>query len=277
MTTIAAGPVQRVSFYFAPHEDDWQLFMNPSAFHDVLDSETKSVFIHVTAGDAGLGIGNGGRRHPLYAARETGAECAIRFMADSNNRVPVATSISTPTFNGRPIRRVSYRNVVAFFLRLPDGSPDGGGYADTGHQSLGRLADGRIHALTAIDGTASYDSWSALTTTLRSILNFERGHASSLQFNLPELDPARNANDHPDHYMTAKVAFAAAEGLSGRRVHYVGYACANFPENLEGQDRDMKCAVYAVTLAGVLAFDHSISWHHYDQSFIGRSYCRNVD
>src|SRR5262245_29372388 len=25
----------KVSFYFAAHEDDWQLFMNPSAFEDV--------------------------------------------------------------------------------------------------------------------------------------------------------------------------------------------------------------------------------------------------
>ena len=26
----------KVSFYFAAHEDDWQLFMNPSAFEDVI-------------------------------------------------------------------------------------------------------------------------------------------------------------------------------------------------------------------------------------------------
>lgn len=280
MATIAAGVTpedspQRVSFYFAPHEDDWQLFMNPSAFRDVLDSSTKSVFIHVTAGDAGLGTKNGGRQHPLYLARESGAECAIRFMADSDNRPPTEKVVSTPVFNGRPIRRVSYRNTVAFFLRLPDGGPDGEGYVGTRHQSLRRLADGRIHALAATDGTASYDSWSELTATLRSIINFERGHAPSVQFNVPELDPARNANDHPDHYMTAKVALAATEGLSARRVHYVGYASAKLPENLEGEDRDMKCAVYAVTLAGVLALDHPISWRHYDQSFIGRSYCRN--
>ena len=58
-----AGPVsvqdapQRVAFYFSAHQDDWQLFMNPSAFRDVLDG-AKCVFIHMTAGDAGLGIGN---------------------------------------------------------------------------------------------------------------------------------------------------------------------------------------------------------------------------
>ena len=44
----------KVSFYFAAHEDDWQLFMNPSAFEDVVSGATKTVFVHLTAGDAGL-------------------------------------------------------------------------------------------------------------------------------------------------------------------------------------------------------------------------------
>ena len=72
----------RVSFYFAAHQDDWQLFMNPSAFRDVLSSNTKSVFLHMTAGDTGLGVQSGGRKYPYYLARENGAESAIRFMAD---------------------------------------------------------------------------------------------------------------------------------------------------------------------------------------------------
>ena len=273
-SVLEGSAAQRVSFYFAPHQDDWQLFMNPSAFHDVLDPGAKTVFVHLTAGDAGLGTKNGGRQHPLYVARENGAECAIRFMADSNNRPPVERVESAPAFNGRPICRVSYRNTVAFFLRLPDGGPDGDGYINTGQQSLKRLADGQIDTITSIEGTAAYHSWSELTATMRSIIDFERGHAPIIQFSVPELDAARNANDHPDHYMTAKAALAAAEGLNARRVHYVGYASANFPENLEGENRDMKCAVYAVTLAGVLALDHPISWQHYDHSFVGRNYYR---
>jgi hypothetical protein len=39
----------------------------------------------------------------------------------------------------------------------------------------------------------------------------------------------------------------------------------------------MKCAVYAVLLAGVLALDHGASWRHYDQLFVGRSYFRIED
>jgi hypothetical protein len=82
----------KVSFYFAAHEDDWQLFMNPSAFEDVINGSAKTVFVHMTAGDAGLGMGRGGRKHPFYLARENGAETAIRFMADADD-IPTVRSV----------------------------------------------------------------------------------------------------------------------------------------------------------------------------------------
>jgi hypothetical protein len=92
---------------------------------------------------------------------------------------------------------------------------------------------------------------------------------------VPERDPAVNPGDHPDHLATAKLALDAASTLTfARRLHHVGYASANLPENLAPQQRDMKCAVYAVTLAGVLAFDHGAAWRHYDHAFIGRDYVR---
>jgi hypothetical protein len=187
MTTIGSHPAaqrdapQRVSFYLSAHQDDWQLFMNPSAFRDILDGNTKCVFIHMTAGDAGLGIGSGGRKHPLYLARENGAESAIRFMADSDNRPPVEEVASTMAFHGHPIHRVCYRNTVSYFLRVPDGSPAGTGYADTGYQSLKRLADGQIDLLSVIDGTTAYHGWKDLLTTLRSVIDFERGLVPSVQ------------------------------------------------------------------------------------------------
>lgn len=266
---------QRVSLYFSAHEDDWQLFMNPSAFLDVLDGNTKCVFVHMTAGDAGLGTGTGGRQHPYYLARENGAESAIRFMVDSDNRLPVEMVATPAPLNGHPVRRVSYRNTVAYFLRVPDGSPEGTGYAATGYQSLKRLADGQIGTLSTIDDTTTYRGWSDLVTTLRAMIDFERGRALSVQLHVPELDPTVNPNDHPDHRMTAKCALDAARDLTGARlVHYVNYANINLPENLSLQQRDMKCAVFAVTLAAVLAFDHPISWQHYDQIFVGRTYSR---
>jgi hypothetical protein len=264
-----------VSFYFAAHEDDWQLFMNPAAFEDVAKEKTKTVFVHVTAGDAGLGMGTGGRRHPLYRARENGADTAIRFMATRDYETPCEKVVARLNFNGHIIERASYRNAVAYFLRLPDGNPAGTGYPQTGFQSLKRLATGANDRLGAIDGSAVYRGWNDLVATLKAIIDFERGQAATVKLNVPELDPAINPDDHSDHLMTARAALDAAGDLTcARRLHYVNYASARLPENLTAQQRDMESSVFAVTLAGVLALDHTVAWHRYDRSYVGRSYFR---
>ncbi|HEY7232324.1 MAG TPA: hypothetical protein VH558_18360 [Pseudolabrys sp.] len=279
---LAAGPVlaqdgkrpDKVSFYFAAHEDDWQLFMNPSAFEDVIHAASKTVFIHLTAGDAGLGVGLGGRKHPFYLARENGAESAIRFMANADFG-PTERVAASITFNGHSIYRVSYRNTVGYFLRVPDGHWSGEGYYDTGYESLKRLASGENDVLHAVDGSATYHGWDDLVTTLQEIVAYERGKAALIQVNVAETNPRINPQDHSDHLMTAKAALdAVKDSKCVRRVYYVDYASSRLPQNLDLQKRDMESSVLAVTLAGVQAFDHSTSWHHYDESFVGRNYYR---
>jgi len=264
----------KVSFYFAAHEDDWQLFMNPSAFQDVIKGAAKTVFVHLTAGDAGLGTGLGGRKHPFYLARENGAEAAIRFMADAD-AAPGERIAEPMIFNGHSIYRVSYRNTVGYFLRVPDGNASGAGYGVTGFQSLKRLAVGETGILRAVDGSTTYHGWDDLVATLRAIVAYERGQAAVAQVNVAETDTRINPNDHTDHLMTAKAALEAVKNFSCiRRVYYVDYASSRLPQNLDAQQRDMESSVFAVTLAGVQALDHGTSWHHYDQSFVGRNYFR---
>ena len=179
-------PPDKVSFYFAAHEDDWQLFMNPSAFQDVIDGAAKTVFVHMTAGDAGLGIGWGGRKHPFYLARENGAETAIRFMADADDI---------------PAERIAEHHVIQRAFDLPRelskhrelfparaGRQSAGRPAmnDTGFQSLKRLADGDNDTFAAIDGSTVYHGWSDLVSTLRKIMDFERGRAGAVQLNVAE-------------------------------------------------------------------------------------------
>lgn len=264
---------QRAAFYFSAHEDDWQLFMNPSAFRDVLEETTRCVFVHMTAGDAGLGTGNGGRRHPLYLARENGAECAIRFMADANGQMPETPAADAPSYAGHTVRRVVYRNAVAYFPRLPDGNPDGGGYEATGWQSLKRLAEGATTTMTSIDGSATYRGWDDLVAMLRALITTEAGGLMP-DLHIPESDTTLNPGDHADHMSTAQAVRDATRGMTARLIHHVGYAGGERPENLATADRDLKCAVYAVTMAGVLALDHPVSWHHYDTLYVGRDYCR---
>src|SRR5581483_5190912 len=116
--------------------------------------------------------------------------------------------------------------------------------------------------------------WNDVAETLRAIIDFERAHAA-VHLHIPEFDSILNPGDHSDHYMTARAALDATHDLPvASRVHHLGYASANRPENLKSEDRDRKCAAYAVTLAGVLAFGHPVSWSHYDQLFIARNYFR---
>jgi hypothetical protein len=269
-----ARPYDKASFYFAAHEDDWQLFMNPSAFLDVTGTKTKAVFVHVTAGDAGSGLGRRGRKHPFYLARENGAEAAIRFMADANE-MPAEKVADRKILNGHSIYRVSYRNTVSYFLRLPDGNASGAGYPVTGNESLRLLAEGARRKLRAIDGSATYRSWADLTATLRALIDHERADAPAVQINVGETDPVINPGDHSDHLMTAKAALEAAKNLScARRLHFVDYASSRLPENLDARQRDMESAVFAVTAAAIRALDHSSAWHHYNESYVGRNYFR---
>lgn len=269
----ASSDPRRTPFYFAAHQDDWQLFMNPPAFADVR-AGGKCVFVHVTAGDAGLGTGAAGRKHPLYVARENGALSAIRFTADPDWEPPGEPAASVETVNGHAIHCVRYRNTVAYFLRLPDGSPAGTGYADTGFQSLQRLADGRGGTLTAVDRSASYQGWADLVATLRAMIARERQNAPVI-LHVPDPDATINPGDHSDHYVTAKAALAAVQNLSDVQcVAHLGYAAMSRAENLSGNDRDRQNAVYAVTLAAVAACGHPTAWQHYEQEFIGRGYSR---
>jgi hypothetical protein len=272
-----AKPPDKVSVYFAAHEDDWQLFMNPSAFQDVIKGAAKTVFVHVTAGDAGLGVGWGGRKKQYYLARENGAEQAIRFMANADDE-PGKETAGHVTFNGHPIYRVSYRNTVGYFLRVPDGNPSGTGYFETDFQSLKRLHSDTNDTLAAVDGSTVYHGWRDLVATMRAILTYERGNAALLQINVAELNRRINPGDHSDHLMTARAALDAVKALPCvRRVSYVDYASSKLPQNLNPEQRDMESSVFAVTLAGVLAFDHGTAWHHYDESYVGRNYFRVVE
>jgi LmbE family N-acetylglucosaminyl deacetylase len=273
---LADAP-RRTSFFFSAHPDDWQLFMNPAAFRDVL-AGVKTVFVHVTAGDAGHGTAQGGHRHPYYVARERGVLAAIRFMADAGGQAPFAETSTSAPVGGHSLLRISYRNMVAYFLRLPDGSPQGDGYAETGNHSLKRLATGEINTLSAIDGAAVYRGWQDLVATLHNLIARERLTGDAIDLHVHDTDPARNPGDHPDHVWTAKAALAAIAGWSDVRiVHHLGYAAGDRPENLDGLNRDMKCAVFAVTLAAIQALDHATHWRHYDKVFVGRDYYRIED
>ncbi len=162
-----------VNFYFVAHEDDWQLFMNPDAYHAVQDKSSKSVFVYVTAGDAGLGVTTiSPSSVPFFVARENGANAALRFMADVST--PSEQSFEGHVFiSGHALHRVVYKNTISYFLRLPDGNGDGSGFSETHHWSLEYFRTGRASSAKAIDGSASYENWHDLVDTVRELIATE--------------------------------------------------------------------------------------------------------
>ena len=66
---------ETVAFYFAAHEDDWQLFMSPNAYRDAQSPSTKVVFVYMTAGDGGRGSETPNGRSPTTWLGRTAPSC----------------------------------------------------------------------------------------------------------------------------------------------------------------------------------------------------------
>ncbi len=277
ITAMPAFAAPSTSFYVVAHEDDWQLFMGLNAAIDVTAPDGKTIFVHTTAGDAGLGTGTGGTPVPFYIARENEALTTIRFLADRGvaGAGPNA-AVSTITINGKNLRRVAYRNAVAYFLRLPDGNVDGGvGYPSTGNQSLLLLASGADPEISAIDGTASYFGWADLVATLRGILLYEAHGSADVWVNVPDPDPSINPNDHPDHTYTGKAMLEAIAPL--RCVNaalFAGYVSATMPINLGTSETMLQAGLWAVTTSALTDSYQVSTWDAEHDSFLGRQYFR---
>src|SRR5262245_7062526 len=100
-----------LSVFVVAHPDDWQLFMNPAAFRAMNEPYEKAVFVHVSAGDAGKGVG--GEPTPYYLAREEGALRAIRFMANAANATAALGADTRPEAvdrAGHQMTRHAYAN-----------------------------------------------------------------------------------------------------------------------------------------------------------------------
>ena len=267
---------ETVAFYFAAHEDDWQLFMSPNAYRDAQSSSTKVVFVYLTAGDGGAGVGNAGRSQPYYLARENGAKLSAMLIANAANN-PVTPTGSEASIAGHTVTRWIYGRTVSYFFRLPDGNMDGAGYDSTGLQSLRRLHEGALASMTAVDSSATYRDWADLMRTLRDLIDRERGQASTVWVNVPDTDVTKNPGDHSDHQQMAGGVLEAIRGLSCiGTTFYLDYVLATLDENASSQDRDIKAAAFAATAVGLNMMDHPSNWDQQHRSLLGRHSFRTV-
>lgn len=265
-----------VSVFTVAHEDDWQLFMNPEAYHAMDEPQEKAVFIHVTAGDAGAGIG--GEPVPYYLAREEGALRAVRFMAnaaEASRGQGVAMAADKVDRAGHMIQRYAYANAVVYFLRIPDGNIVNGTVFTPHPQSLTRLRAGEVSATETIDKSTAYVGWPDLVTTLNAIVEAEQVSGSGLNLHIAELDETLNAGDHPDH---RAVAFAmedvALKHPCAPLTRHVEYFTRTMPVNVTGTDYMVDVGAWAATASGLSDNYAKATWEPGHNAWLGRAYSR---
>lgn len=271
-----SSPTPAVSIFVVAHPDDWQLFMNPSAFRAMDEAHEKAVFVHVTAGDAGKGIG--GEPTPYYLAREEGALRAIRFMAnaaDATAALGADTQPQTVERAGRSVTRHAYANAVTYFLRMPDGFIVNGQDYQVHPQALERLRTGAASEAVAIDGGARYAGWGDLIATLQAVIAAEHTPGAALNLHIAELDQRLNPRDHPDHRAVAMAMEDVTAALPCARVHrHQEYATRNRRPNVTGEDYMIDVGTWAATASGLSDSHAGSTWESEHNAWLGRDYHR---
>ena len=267
---------QNTNVYVSAHPDDWQLFMNPNAYHDLQNPENKVIFLHTTAGDAGTGTGN----TSYYLAREEGSLRAIRFLCNAINYELKQGDQMNRTqiiINGHVILRYSYANAVAYFLRLPDGNYNGAGYPLHNHGSLKNFYDGSVTSISAIDHSATYNSTEELINTIAGIIKSETQSLENLEFNIADTNAEINPNDHSDHLHTSLFMQKAAVNLGLKSVNlYQEYSTKAKAMNVFDDDFLICAGTWGATASGLSDNYHDSTWNEVHNVWIGRQYFREV-
>jgi LmbE family N-acetylglucosaminyl deacetylase len=270
---------QEVSFYFAAHEDDWQLFMGKAATIDVL-TPAHVVFVTLTAGDDGDG-NSGGGIIPYFQARENGAVKSVQFIANLGHDGETLTQ-SNVKVNKHRIKKYVYKNTVMYFLRIVDGDVDGSGFGSErgfgnldSNQSLQKLRTGQITHINTVDRSTVYNSWSDLTKTLQAIINLERRTDPQVWINIPETDEVKNPGDHSDHINTGIAAQAAVASLLWVGIaSYIDYHTKDMNPNLSTSQIEDASALLACTVIGMTEGHYNSNWETEHLSYVDKEYFR---
>ena len=272
-------PTPTLSVFVVAHPDDWQLFMNPAAFHGMNEPHEKAVFVHVSAGDAGRGVS--GEPTPYYLAREEGALRAIRFMAnaaDANAALGADTKPEAVERAGHKVARHTYANTVAYFFRLHDGLIVNGSDMQVHPQALTRLRTGEAAEANAIDGSARYAGWSELVATLEAVIASELSPGTALNLHIAELDERRNPRDHADHRAVAYAMEEVAARLPCARVsRHQEYATRDRKPNVTGVDYLIDVGTWAATASGLSDNHAGSTWEPGHNAWLGRDYHRTQE
>ncbi len=225
-----------VSLYIIAHADDWQLFMFPHVYKDIIAPDCRVIFIVTTAGDAGMD-------ETFWTAREEGLKSSIRFcIAPLSEKVEF---VADRKFNNHKIGFCTINNTTTYFLRLPDGNLDGKGFSSCNFQSLSQFKLQQINFISALNNSATYQSWSELLSLFESIIAFECKGFSNIRIHYLNPDPGINSNDHPDHIATGNIIQNITTITGIHQLLFVGYSTIDRGDILSLPDLFWKTGIFA--------------------------------
>jgi LmbE family N-acetylglucosaminyl deacetylase len=251
---VTNAPLAHYHVFVVAHEDDWQLFMGDIAARQIRAGDSVS-FVYLTAGDNG--------RDSLYwRTRELAALRSTRVAIgrDASDSAAVRCSMTTVLKHG--IQQCVVANTKSYFLRLPDGKRNGMGFASHDYQSLRKLRGKKIPVVNAIDGSAAYNGWGDLTSTINSLIG---PNSSDRDVVVHANDPsiAANPHDHFDHRATGLLVEDLRRTQLWKTQYYVGYALATRAANRSTDEAREKTAIF-------LAYDSEMrrvnpKWSAYEE------------
>ena len=266
---------QSTRFFISAHKDDWQLFMNPNVYESIKNEADKTVIIHTTAGEAGMGLGH----DAYYLAREKGSLAAVRFLSNTYTTgagLGAEMERNYVNLNGHKVLRYQYRNCVVYLLRFPDGNGDGTGYELHQYKTLAKLFNGKIQDVPTIDKSTVYKNREDLETTLKAlVLKEQRG--DNTEIHLADTDQKINPDDHSDHQISSNFFQAIAREIGGISLYlYINYASGQRDKNVTEEGFLVSAAAWGVTTAHIADNRHYSTWDDVHNSWIGRQYFRII-
>jgi hypothetical protein len=217
--------------FVVAHQDDWQLFMGDVAAESL--RKTSAVFIYLTAGDDG-------RDSAYWRTRERAALHSTIVAAGSQINPDSIECMAFPV-EGHRVRKCLIGNIESYFLRLPDGRRNGAGFDRYSFQSMRKLRAKKIAKMTAVDGSAAYQGWEDLVSTVGSLVGASDG---GVQIHTMDPGIAANPHDHFDHRLVGLLTDELRKRTRLDVRYYVGYALASRAANRStGQARE-KTAIF---------------------------------
>jgi LmbE family N-acetylglucosaminyl deacetylase len=217
------------------HQDDWQLFLG-DVVAQRLQTGHRVVFVYLTAGDDG-------RDSVYWSTRERAALRSTGIATGAVTGDSSADPCSIVRVLEHAIRKCSIANTESYFLRLPDGHRNGIGFARHSYQSLRKLRRNRVTSMSAVDGSAVYNGWADLRSTVDSLIG-ESSTARIVTVHTSDPSVVINPHDHFDHRMAGLLVFDSRRKNKWNVVYYAGYALATRAPNRTGEQVRQKTSLF---------------------------------